>query len=149
MTFEEVTQQLRSLATAHVGNGATSDEIAEAERALRVVLPRSYKLFLREFGWGGAGHWELYGLGPDVPPYLQLVEMTVSERTEMMPPLLLHLIPIMNDGGGNLFCLDTSRYGPDQECPVVLRDHETGTAEDLSRSFLSWLDDCIRGITIG
>jgi hypothetical protein len=53
--------------------------------------------------------------------------------------LAQHLIPVMNDGSGNLYCLDTSVA---DEPPIVFWDHEAGsdqTPEIESGSFASWL----------
>lgn len=44
--------------------------------------------------------------------------MTHSERTEVVDlPLPPHLLPIVNDGAGNLVCLDTKAAG---EAPPVV-----------------------------
>ena len=48
-------------------------------------------------------------------------------------------LPVMNDGGGNLFCIDTSVAG---EPIVVFWDHTAGgdqVAEVEAKSFSSWL----------
>jgi hypothetical protein len=74
-----------------------------------------------------------------VPPWLNLVEMTRSEREQMRPALPHHLIPLMNDGGGNLYCLDSRGAG---EPPVVFWDHEAGDQQqpaEVAPDFISWL----------
>lgn len=61
------------------------------------------------------------------------------ERTEMHPALPPYLVPLMNDGGGNLYCLDSRREG---EPPVVLWNHEAGESQEPERvaaDFLSWM----------
>lgn len=79
----------------------------QAERELSLGFPDSYRRFLREFGWAAFGPLEVFGLGPQVPQYLDVVTITRTERLEAGLCLAGNLIPIANDGGGNLYCLDT------------------------------------------
>ncbi|WP_080682328.1 SMI1/KNR4 family protein [Sorangium cellulosum] len=139
MSFEQLAQRIRSNADREVGTGATEEDIAAAEQALGIPLRGGYRDFLRSFGWGGVSHFELYGLGADVPQYLHLVSITQSERRTMTPRLPPHLIPIMNDGGGNLFCLNTTINEP----TIVLWDHEHGEDQQPeweASTFVEWLD---------
>jgi hypothetical protein len=127
------------------GNGASAREIAETENALGVVFPESYRGFLQEFGWAKFSHQELYGIGSDVPVYLELIRNTIAERNEMEPLLPVSLIPIMNDGAGNHYCLETSKMFSG-ECPVVLWDHEAGFEQEptkMSERFDRWLIDLL------
>ncbi|WP_438033472.1 SMI1/KNR4 family protein [Sorangium sp. So ce204] len=131
MIFDEIPSQ-------SVGCGATDSEIAAAERRLGINLNGEFREFLRVYGWGGILSVELYGLGGDVPSHLDLVRITESERGEMSPRLPGYLVPIMNDGGGNLYCLDTRVDEP----PVVLWDHEAGEDQEPSvegSRFVEWL----------
>lgn len=83
----------------------------------------------------------LYGLGADAPPHLDLVRMTESERTEMYPRIRADLVPIMNDGAGNHYCIDGSASGP-TEPPIVLWDHELDEdqmPEEYGEKFSTWL----------
>lgn len=142
MTFTELSRRIGAHIDRQTGTGAKEEDILHAERALGVQLKGEYRQFLRAFGWGGVGSFELYGLGDDVPNYLDLVTITRSERYQMRPRLPLHLIPIMNDGGGNLFCLDVRRDEP----PIVLWDHERGEgqeAEQEASSFVEWLNSLL------
>ncbi len=100
-----------------------------------------YRQFLRRFGWGGVEDIELFGLGADVPSFLHLVVMTESERSEMSPALPTHLIPVMNDGGGNLYCLDSRGAA---EPPVVFWDHTAGEdqqPQQVAADFVAWLSE--------
>lgn len=139
MEYEEVSARFRTLASES-GKGARPEEIQQAERELGVVLPASYRAFLREFGWGSVAHWEVHGLGADVPPHMNFVRITLDERQEALPPAL---VPVLNDGGGGLHCLDTSLLA-DGECPVVFWDHEQGEAQvpnPEAESFSTWLSE--------
>lgn len=145
MNIEQIREQIRVFRDKDCGQGASSEEIENAERALGVSFPASYRNFLREFGWARISHQELYGLGAEVPAYLELVRNTLAERSGMEPSLPASLIPIMNDGAGNHYCLDTSQKR-DAECPVVFWDHELGAHQEpaiVSESFDGWLMDLI------
>jgi cell wall assembly regulator SMI1 len=147
MLFEEASLRMRRyLGDKELGGGATQVDITEAEAALGTKLPESYKAFLREFGWGGIGSWELFGLGRCVPEYLNLVRMTGMERTVAHPHIARALIPIMNDGFGNHYCLATASLIKG-ECPVVFWDHEKGAGQEpklVSPRFDLWLLDLLR-----
>lgn len=123
------------------GAGATESEISNAESLLGVRLPESYRSFLRRNGWVRFSHQELYGLGSDTPAYLELIKNTLVERDTMGPPMPSQLVPVMNDGAGNHYCLDTATV-VDGECPVVFWDHEQGfnqKPQTVARSFDRWL----------
>jgi len=123
------------------GGGATDIEISNAENSLSVAFSESYRSFLRRIGWGRFSHQELYGLGSDTPAYLELVKNTFVERETMGPTMPSHLVPVMNDGAGNHFCLDTSTC-VNGECPVVFWDHEQGVnqkPEVVASSFDIWM----------
>ena len=122
-------RRLRSFRQAEFGRGATLQEIELAEQQLGVEFLRSYKAFLEQFGWASLEGLELYGLGEDVPVYLDLVKVTLSERTQMWPRLPSRLLPLMNDGAGNHYCLDVES-GEQGECPVVFWDHNLGESQD-------------------
>lgn len=120
--------------------GATEREITAAEKLLGVHILGGYRSFLKDFGWGGVECLELYGLGRDVPRHLNLSEITQSERQKMNPPLQAHLIPLMNDGGGNLYCINTQTEG---EPKVVFWDHENSKdqlPEFEAITFAAWLN---------
>ena len=137
VSYSELATRLLGFENRELGSGVSDDEIAAAEQVLGVCIEGGYRQFLKQFGWGGVEHLELYGLGG--PPYLDLVRVTQSERSEMEPALRAHLLPVMNDGGGNLFCLDT-RVGT--EPPIVFWDHLGGVDQVPgveATNFSSWL----------
>ena len=141
MTFDDAALLLLSDPHHSVGVGATEEEIESASQTLRAPISGGYRTFLRRFGWGGVPAYRLYGLGGDVPKRFHLVLITESERTEMCPQVPEHLLPIMNDGGGNLVCLDT-KASPD-EPPVVIWYHDDPDGSEQvpaseAPDFLSW-----------
>ena len=139
----ELIRRLRSCHEAELGRGATPQEIELAEERLGVEFPESYKAFLGHFGWASLEGLELYSLGEDVPTYLSLVEVTLSERTHMRPRLPNRLVPLMNDGAGNHYCLDVMSR-EQGECPVVYWDHNLGESQDpeyVARNLEGWLSE--------
>ncbi len=112
-----------------------------AENTLAVRLPESYRHYLRRIGWGRFSCEELYGLGIDTPSHLELVKNAMAERDMMGPPMPPTLVPLMNDGARNHYCIDTSATIMG-ECPVVFWDHEEGHNQKPNKvadSFEQWL----------
>jgi cell wall assembly regulator SMI1 len=147
MSISEMFKRIDALKKKELGGGATDKEIADAERALGVRFPRSYKAFLSRLGWADIYYDTLFGLGTTVPPPCDLVKTALSERYELEPNIPSHLVPIMNDGAGNNYCLDTAKLRND-ECPVVFWDHEHEDGRDqlpvqIAPSFDQWVIDLI------
>jgi len=146
MNFAVLENRILARPGREQGSGASADEILDAEQKLGIQFIGSFRRFLERFGWIGVGPVEIYGIGTDVPKHLNLVEITLSERSEMRPALRHEFIPVMNDGRGNLYCLDTA-YRIDIEVPIVLWDHEQGSGQrptKISKSFAEWLDAKLR-----
>lgn len=143
MSISEMFEHIDALVAKECGSGATDREVADAERALAVRFPQSYRAFLHRLGWAEIYYDVIFGVGPSVPPEYDLVKTAISERYEAEPLTPQYLVPIMNDGAGNNYCLDTSRF-QDGECPVVFWDHEHEEGSDqtptqVSPSFDRWL----------
>lgn len=139
-TFERLCRII-SEGDAQHGSGASEKTISAAERRLGIQIRGGYRRFLQKFGWGGTEHVQLYGLGKGVPKHLDLVSMTESERSEMRPRLPRTLVPLMNDGCGNHYCIDGSAAGAGEPC-VVFWDHELDedqTPEEYGKDFCLWL----------
>ncbi len=133
------------LRTAPCGTGASATHIARAEVQLGVKFPSCYREFLALVGWGGIGHYEFLGLGEDVPDFLNLVGITREERELARPAMPHYLVPILNDGAGNHYCLDL-RAASEEECQVVFWDHELDETQIPgveSATFESWLRERI------
>jgi hypothetical protein len=120
MRYEELRRALRSRNDLEPGTPASPAEI-DAVVAQLGDLPPDYRAFLGEFGWVSFGAYEIFGTGTGVPPYLDVVHMTESERDE--GGLGSGLVAIMNDGGGNLACIDCRSAA--SEFRIVLWLHET------------------------
>ena len=150
MIDAQLKMQIETFADKALGTGATPRDIANAEEALGVQLPPTYRDFLSEYGWARFSTEELYGIGDSVPSHLELVRNVVAERNEMEPKLPIHLIPILNDGAGNHYCMDAS---PTQQAtfPVVFWDHAMGsnqTPERVNNSFDAWLIELLKRLEL-
>ena len=140
MTIDEAISVATRFSDKEIGRGAEPLEISAAESKLGVAFPTSYRMFLTRIGWGRFASERLFGLGADVPPYLDLVRVTWSERTQAFPTMPNRLIPIMNDGAGNHFCLESSLIS-NGENPVVFWDHELGREQktrQIAPNFAEW-----------
>jgi len=143
VTVDELEIRLRARDDVAIGTGAREVDIEDAERSLGVTFPDALRQYLRRFGHLELGHFELYGLGPSLPRFLQLVPMTVSERTESGCPLPHELVPILNDGGGSLYCIETR---PPDAGRVVFWDHTKGPdqePEQQAGSLPDWLGELL------
>jgi hypothetical protein len=135
MTYAELKSALSRLPpqVMESGEGATDQEINNAE--LRIgALPDEYRSFLADFGWLAVRQYEIYGLGSDVPRHLNLVHMTLDERSNYGLPS--NLVPIMNNGAGDLYCFDGAK--PE----IIFWDHYASPLKGTSMvdpSFSAWL----------
>lgn len=142
---DSLMKKIRDLPDATHGVGTTIEELRQAEITLGVNFPWSFRRYLEILGWLSLGSREFFGLGCDVPEYLQLVKVTLSERSEVYPPLPESLLPFYNDGSGNHYCIDISvRRG--MESPVVFWDHDLPPEQqpdEIADSFAVWLGSII------
>jgi len=88
-----------------------------AQGYLSVKFPETYRRFLLEYGAGGIGSFEIFGVvqeGFENHDYLHIdvVWLTLKERKEWNLPMFL--IPIYDLGDGELFCLDLRSIEEDE-----------------------------------
>jgi SMI1-KNR4 cell-wall len=126
MRYDELREALRARPDLEAGTPLPPQEIDLAERRLG-RLPEDYRAFLEELGWVSLGPHEVFGLGVDIPPYLDVVRVNESEWTEGQLPR--HLVAVMNDGAGNLSCIDLAAPPEGDAQTVVLWDHEVSPSE--------------------
>lgn len=133
---------VKARSDAKFGGGASMAEIRAAEERLRVTFPAVLTDYLRRFGWLSVGTEDYYGLGASVPSHLSLVENAVWEREDAGCPVLDNLIPIYNDGYGNLACVDVA----DKHGRVAFWDHDRGPEQEpdeVAESLDAWIADQI------
>ncbi len=127
MEFDEFEKILRARDDVVFGKGVPEHVVRHAEERLGLSFPSSVRKNLMRFGYLELGHYELFGLGEGVPDFLRLVEIATSERTETGCPLRRDLVPLLNDGGGNLYCVATT---DENVGAVVFWDHSAGSAQE-------------------
>ena len=127
------------------GRGAASNEIEMAERECGLTFPKSYKEFLLHLGWIDCPFITVCGLGSDADWRTNLMAIVQSWWHEVDADIRLprNLIPVVDDGSGNVYCLDVSQM-QESECPVVFWDHESFEGAEqvpvrVGSDFYSWL----------
>lgn len=141
--YENTFKALSELPDGERGIGASLQEIRDAEIILGGRLTGSYQVFLRRIGWLDLARLSVYGLGADVPQFLNLLRNVSFERNEAYPALRQELIPISNDGAGNHYCLSLGT--PErEEAPVVIWYHDAPeganqVVEETDKSFALFL----------
>jgi len=115
-----------------------SSLIGDAEKALNLVFPPTYKKFLTRLGCGDIEGMEFYGLidndfnNSSIPDAIWL---TLEERKSGLPK---HLVLVNAIGDGGYYALDTGQTNEDGECPVVAYELN-GQAEKVADDFGSFL----------
>jgi len=141
-TWDHILELLSKHNITH-GAGASDNDIATAEAALGVRFPDELREYLTRVGWIDED-MGFYGVGSDVPrKRFDLVEHTRWEREEAGPPMQHHLVPILNNGGGDHWCVDT-RTGAVVEWRHDDDDGEDQTPVFVDASFASWLHAHLR-----
>lgn len=143
--IDELLLHIRGMRGATYGVGASREEIHRAEEILGGIFPRSFKRYLETLGWLTIGPHEVFGLGRDTPRHLCLVDITLSERLEFVPPIPKALVPFYNDGSGNHYCFNPSISGENDSC-IVFWDHELPADQvpsEVAESFTAWLEHII------
>jgi antitoxin YobK len=127
--------------------GSRSDALIQmAEDALGVTFPATYRKFVKDFGAGGFGFAELYGVvredfeNSGVP---DVVWYTMFARKKWGLPS--NLLPVYDLGDGELYCIETEQvqernyegqvvtyspaYSSDEQCKEII-------AEDFGKLLL-------------
>jgi hypothetical protein len=118
--------------------GASAEQIASLEAALRVNLPESYRSFLATVGALSIGDNTISGI-IDEDPLSQgggsLFGDTSRARKEQEMPA--HLLVIQPDGDAP-YCIDVSARTGANECPIVCFQPNTISAKRIADSFEQW-----------
>jgi hypothetical protein len=125
--------------------GPTEPSLVElAEFELGTKLSTSFKDYLRTWGVLEFDSSEFYGIiGPDfvnssVPDFVWFNKLI--RKTKGFPK---HLVVFRNVDGVIYFCLDTSKFGENGECPVVVWDAVSDEIEEqYDLNFGEFLYEC-------
>ena len=113
MEQETIRELIAKAGTMQFFTGETAHgRVDDIESQLAVILPESYRWFVRTYGMGGVSGVEILGVNKDNS--LACVETTLRRREYGLPP---HFV-VIEDVGEYQYCLDTSKL-EDGECPVV------------------------------
>jgi hypothetical protein len=102
-------------------SGGCSELVKPAEKYLGVFFPKSYKEFIKDYGYVSFGGLEIYGIidadfvNSSVP---DVVWLNYSNRVDFGQPA--NIIVISDLGDGSYYALDLSQMNDKEECPVVI-----------------------------
>lgn len=126
-----------------VTGGASEERIEQIERRLGVEFPRSYRVFLEQFGAGDFGHFVVFGIVDDAEgplADLDAVERTIAAREESNLPATAVIFSERGDTSDVAFqCAERDQFG---ECPVAIFPKEYSAIEEpnvLADDFGDWL----------
>lgn len=110
--------------------------IKEIEIKLGIILPESYKWYVKTYGCGGIG-FDIIGVGKG--NNLSVVNSTEKYRKYGLAKGLV----VVEDVGEWVYCLDTDRI-KDSECPVVTWSiHDKDGAIERNDTFYEYLLDSL------
>ena len=104
---------------ADTGKAQPSYVVAEAERALGVLFPVSFKDYLATWGWISFGPNQYMGLGTKIQSVVDTTRYVRQARS-----LSPHFVVVCDNEGDEYVCLDTQAM-KEGECPVVIWDSPT------------------------
>lgn len=115
--------------------GSVSEiRIKQIEDMLGVVLPESYKWFIREYGHGGIGGIEIFGVSKAEIP--SCVKATQNYRQYDLPQKFV----VIENCDEWLHCLDTDKI-TNGDCPVVDWDRKGNIGIRSFDTFLKFLEE--------
>jgi antitoxin YobK len=136
MTKEWVKQFIEENAEyAYFYGGCDEETIREIETELGVLLPESYKWFLREYGYGSMYSCEVEGVAKRNGAKT-VVETTLKWRWRGMPS---HYVAIKNVDEF-AYCLDPLA-GYSEDCPVINWGWDNGVSYPKASGFYAYLED--------
>lgn len=142
--MERLLDTLGAMPDIRPEKGASDETIASVERTLGFRFPEDYKALLRRHDGGVFAGARLFNLAPDgnfrvLASEMQKIETYLGE--ELPKVATREMIPVGDDGGGNLFLLDL-RAADANSCPVLKWGHEAlngkepGVAANSIREFV-------------
>jgi hypothetical protein len=123
-------------------HGAVSEQDVLAAEAAIGAFPPEYRSFVLAVGTCALYHREYFGVHPGVELAVDVVGITLSERTEMERLLPAHLIAVYNDGGGNLYCVKVDvgdERDPHRNAVYAWWHDDDSEPELMDESFAHWV----------
>lgn len=112
--------------------GVSDEKVRETEQKLQVLLPESYKWFLKNYGSGGS-----FGIGIIGYDFVGPSVVTATKDHQKYYGLIDGLV-VIEDIDEFAYCLDTNKM-KDGECPVIMWDNQEGYGRTLAVNFLDYL----------
>jgi hypothetical protein len=135
--FSRLALALAAAQEVEHGAGASEADLAEL-RGLFAPLPADFVTYIRHYGWLRIGSFEFFGLGPDVPTYLHLVERCRALRAGQLGwPLPPELLCFYDSGASWLYCFWAAPSGP-VKLVTVEPDVATGEGVITDTDFATW-----------
>ncbi len=152
--LQEAISQIRDCADADFEGPKPESHVVEAEKALSVTFPPTYRCFLKELGCGDCRGFEVYGIiGSDfdnsgIP---DAIWITKRERVDSDLPTDLVIVGATGDGG--YWALDLAQANNEGEAPVIIwmpgavnRRREQVQAPDFGSYLLSEIRSRLRDL---
>ncbi len=118
--------------------------IQKAEKILKVLFPKSYKIFLNKYGCGDIFSKEFFGIISDdqieIEGIPNVVWLTQELRKDGLPN---KYIPISETGDGYYYLIDTEDIDENDECSIFLWDFGSQKFEKNYDSFGTFLLDIL------
>lgn len=121
MSDREVESKIEEYLDSYYGPNSEA-QVAAVEEELGLVLPKSYRIFLRRFGAAICERLDIAGLpdtrntDPESPFWGHVAD---ASKSLWRVSVDRHLVFLTDDGGDINFYLDTSAMDDRGECPVV------------------------------
>lgn len=126
-----------------IPSGEIDNKILEVEKILNLVLPDSYKWFLRNYGSGGMEDYDYFGIEcdrDDVSMYT-VVYMTEMYRKKGLDNYLV----VIEYNGDYVTCIDTSQKDNNGESPIVTWSWlDNGKIIEKSDNFADYLKEKLK-----
>lgn len=145
--YQQARELIESLGSGSFEGSKSESLVAQAEAALGLVFPPSYRRFLLEMGCGDINGVEILGLidnNFEISSVPNGIWLTLNERRTigLDPAYVL----IREGGDGSYYALDTGRRDDMGESPVVLLSIDGKQSIKIANSFGDHFLDVIRGV---
>ena len=122
------------------GDGISEYWIFKAEEKLGIILPNSYKWFLKSYGGGeiaGEEIYSIYGMDFEKATGGDIVYIYLMNRRHEL--FGIDKLTICDNDGEEIFYFATNQPNSDGEYPIYRIDHIEGTEELYANNFLEFL----------
>ena len=142
MDIGAIEHRLSQREDVDLGNGASLEEVHEAEDFFGNKFPADFREFLLRWGWASIEAEEFLGLGGAA--HLNIVLAAKSLGKGGFPAEFKNfLVPARRDGYGNCDVIDNSITGETSVIRFWQHDKPTDPAEMIAKGYWEWFSDVI------